>query len=318
MGDEVCTPFKSHPLAIRCWFSEGLDKKLRALDASTTKRKSVSSPKQTYKCPFIVSYSYIGYPRVDQLKKPNIFYRVKVTKVVLRHTCQLNTPCHRIAVQKSGKLQPNLEVLNHVIDNMRDRPNQPTAILKDTLKRYLPATFANVDAQYCANFRARVKIFFLKNCNRPCGMKEAQDLLVGLSRPDTASHETLDTYDPFVKMNLKSMLENILATDHGTWHALHFMEECNKVAVGFDYRVWYSENGEPRGICWMSPEMRTDLIRFGTHMFLDSKKTQYNGIGWPYIGPTVKNDEMKVRVLGESIVMGEALDAYEWVLRSIV
>jgi hypothetical protein len=69
----------------------------------------------------------------------------------------------------------------------------------------------------------------------------------------------------------------------------------------------------------MSPEMQTDLIRFGTHMLLDSKKTPYiNGIGWPYIGPAVKDDEMKVRVLGESIVVGKTLDAYEWVLRSIV
>jgi hypothetical protein len=53
-------------------------------------------------------------------------------------------------------------------------------------------------------------------------------------------------------------------------------------------------------------------------MFLDSKKTQYNDIGWPYIGPAIKDNEMKVRVVGESIVVGETLDAYEWVLRLIV
>jgi hypothetical protein len=67
----------------------------------------------------------------------------------------------------------------------------------------------------------------------------------------------------------------------------------------------------------MSPEMRSDILRFGRLLFLDAKKTQYNNVGWPYISPTVKDDEMKVHVVGESILTAESHSAYEWVLYSI-
>jgi hypothetical protein len=200
------------------------------------------------------------------------------------------------------------------MDNMWQRPDYDTHHLRPILESFRPGTFDSVDAQACVNFRVRARTWHLKNGHKPVGMQEARELLKDLSRPQAAAHETLDTDDPFVKTNLRVMLEMILSSANCTWHALRYLEECKKTAVGFYYRIWYKANGEPMGICWMSPEMRSDILRFGRLLFLDAKKSQYNNVGWPYIGPTVKDDEMKVCVVGESILTAESHSAYEWVL----
>jgi hypothetical protein len=247
--------------AIRCWYSPDLQKKPRTTNVHVKPCQSTPSPKQTYQCPFIVAYSYVDYLKSRHLQKQNIFYKVKVTRVNLEHTCQLDTSCHRVAVQKSGKLQPNIELLNQIIDNMWQRPDYDTYHLRPVLESFMPASFGSVDAQACVNFRVRARNFYLKNGHLPTGMQEARSLLECLSRPAAAAHETLDTDDPFVKKNLRVMLEKILSSANSTcWHALRYLEECKKGAPGFDYRIWYKENGEPMGICWMAPEMRSTPI----------------------------------------------------------
>jgi hypothetical protein len=51
------------------------------------------------------------------------------------------------------------------------------------------------------------------------------------------------------------------------------MKESNP---GFDHQIKYNHLGRPEAVCWMLPEMRSDLIRFGNCLFLDSQKRQYN------------------------------------------
>jgi hypothetical protein len=100
----------------------------------------------------------------------------------------------------------------------------------------------------------------------------ARSLLKDLSRPSAAAHETLDTDDPFVKKNLRVMLEFVCLVP-------------------------------------IAPDTHSGTLK-------SAKKTQYNNVGWPYIGPIIKDDEMKVRVVAESILTGESHSVYEWVLHS--
>jgi hypothetical protein len=68
----------------------------------------------------------------------------------------------------------------------------------------------------------------------------------------------------------------------------------------------------------MLPEMRSDLLRFGDCLFLDSQKRQYNTVGWPYIGPVVKDSEMHVRCVAESICLEESHRMYVWIVQMLV
>ncbi len=68
----------------------------------------------------------------------------------------------------------------------------------------------------------------------------------------------------------------------------------------------------------MLPEMRSDLLRFGNCLFLDSQKRQYNIAGWPYIGPVIKDLEMQVRCVAESIVVEESHRMYVWITQMLV
>ena len=63
--------------------------------------------------------------------------------------------------------------------------------------------------------------------------------------------------------------------------------------------------------------MRNDLVRFGNILFLDAQKKQYNEVGWPYIGPCVRDSEMKTRTIAQCICIQENHDMYCWILNSV-
>jgi hypothetical protein len=49
---------------------------------------------------------------------------------------------------------------------------------------------------------------------------------------------------------------------------------------------------------------------------MDAMKWEYNDLAWPYIGPTVKDGEMKIRQVLECICIEEKLEMYQFVLES--
>jgi hypothetical protein len=68
----------------------------------------------------------------------------------------------------------------------------------------------------------------------------------------------------------------------------------------------------------MLPEMRSDLQCFGDSLFLDSQKIQYNTVGWPYIGPVVKDSKMQVLCAAESICPEESHRMFVWIVQMLV
>jgi hypothetical protein len=60
--------------------------------------------------------------------------------------------------------------------------------------------------------------------------------------------------------------------------------------------------------------MRSDRIRFGNCLFLGSQKRQYNVVGWPYIGPVVKDSEIQVHCMAECICLEESHRMYVWIV----
>jgi hypothetical protein len=60
--------------------------------------------------------------------------------------------------------------------------------------------------------------------------------------------------------------------------------------------------------------MRSDLIRFGNCLFLNSQKRQYRIVGWPCISPAVKDSEIQVCCIAECICLEESNCMYVWIV----
>jgi hypothetical protein len=113
------------------------------------------------------------------------------------------------------------------------------------------------------------------------------------------------------------MLRRCMQEGGSTWIALKFLDKLKLSLPGFDYRIRLSIDGLPEGLVWMTPEMKKNIMRYGKVLFLDGQKRQYNKMNWPYIGPALKDNEMKVCLGAESIVVEESLKSYQWVLESM-
>jgi hypothetical protein len=97
------------------------------------------------------------------------------------------------------------------------------------------------------------------------------------------------------------------------------MDELKVQSPGFDYCIAKDDSGWPIGIMYMTSQMRYHARRYGNVLCLDAQKRQFNSSGWPYIAHVVKDNEMKVDVAAESIVMEETLhEFYLWILWSMV
>ena len=186
-------------------------------------------------------------------------------------------------------------------------------ILRPLLTKYLPF-YKATDSMFLVNFRIRAAAWLVQNGSKDLTMEEARLLS---SKKPMASQEFLLTDDPMQKQNLTALLRKVMQEDSSTWDALRFLDQMKSTNPGFDYRIKYDPFGRPEGVCWMLPEMRSDLLRFGNLLFLDSQKRQYNTVGWPYIGPVIKDSEMQVRCVAESICVEESHRMYVWITQML-
>jgi hypothetical protein len=194
---------------------------------------------------------------------------VKITQVNSVHTCQMTTIFHRQALQKSGGLQPDLNGLNDIMSLLRAKPMLQSDVLRPLLTKYLPF-YQATDSMYLVNFRLRAQHWLVANGDKELTMEEARNLS---SKRPLASEEFLLNDNPMQKQNLTALLRKVMQEDSSTWDALRFLEQMKETNPGFDYRVKYDSYGRPEGVCWMLPEMRSDLLRFGNSLFLDSQKS---------------------------------------------
>jgi hypothetical protein len=67
--------------SIQCAYSASHAKQDRKHADPSKRSKIAPTLKSVYKCPFILRYSFVEYYRNKTLKKPDIFYQVKITQV---------------------------------------------------------------------------------------------------------------------------------------------------------------------------------------------------------------------------------------------
>jgi hypothetical protein len=64
----------------------------------------------------------------------------------------------------------------------------------------------------------------------------------------------------------------------------------------------------PDGILWITPGMKMNILQeYGKILFLDAQKFHFNKSNWPYLGPVVKDCEMKCVCQSNVCVLKSAL-----------
>ena len=217
--------------SIRCAYSQSHEKKDRKHTDLSKRRKLEPTLKSVYKCPFIIRYSFVAYCKNTALKKPDIFYQVKITQVNFEHTCQMTTIFHRQALQKSGGLQPNLNGLNDIMSLLREKPMLQSSVLRPLIAKYLPF-YKATDAKFIDNFRLRAKNWLVANGDKELTMEEARCLS---SKRPYASDEFVLNDNPMQKQNLTSLLRKVMQEDSSTWDALRFLDRMKETNPGFDF-----------------------------------------------------------------------------------
>jgi hypothetical protein len=96
-----------------------------------------------------------------------------------------------------------------------------------------------------------------------------------------------------------------------------FLERLKSEDEYFDYRIWKDDEGAPLGVCWITKEMRERFLLYGSTMSLDAMKRKLNSLAWAYIAPVVQDQELRVGVVAESLLIEESFEAYAFVVNSL-
>jgi cell division inhibitor SulA len=166
-------------------------------------------------------------------KKPDISYHVKITNVNFAHTCQMTTIFHRQALQKSNRLQPDLNGVNDIMSLLREKPMLQSEVLRPLLAKYLPFYKATY-TMFIFNFRRQAHHWLVTNGDKELTMEE---VLCLSSKKSLASEEFLLNEDnPMQKQNLRALLlRKVMKEDSSTWDVLRFLDELKDENPGLDY-----------------------------------------------------------------------------------
>jgi hypothetical protein len=142
-----------------------------------------------------------------------------------------------------------------------------------------------------------------------------EDVCHLLSNAIIAAGECIVRENPKSTKVLTSLYRKVMQEDGSTWEAICFLDEIKIPNPGLDYRIKLDSMAWPEAVCYILPETRQDLLRFGDALFLDSQKRQFNAMNWPHIGPCVKDQEMKVWVVAKTICVEKSTRMYAWVIK---
>ena len=302
---------------IQCYYGIGRKKNYVSTCAPDKRRHVEPSLKEQYNCPFHIAYNHIGV--CNKLKKPRIFYHVKITNLNTTHSCELSTQCYRNAHHSSrGQVKISLSGMHSLLHILKVTPSTPASVLRPLLNQFVDNGTA-VDAQFMSNFRTRVAYYHAKN---PSNHENQVDISLSdatslLSRKVLSQEEHSILDNPLVRLNFNVIMKRIIEEDNTTWEAFAFLKECKMTMPGFDFRIKLDKSTKrPIALVFLTAEGRKNLLRYPNIIFTDAQNREHNNFGWPYIALVVKDMDMKIAVTCEALAITEDLETYSWILRS--
>ena len=249
-------------------------------------------------------------------KLPTCFYKVFISGATYNHTCRLSNRFFNTASHQSrGVEKVDLNAMSSIVLLLKHNPSTSASLLRPLLSEVMPPT-VSLDSNYIRNFRLRVAYFHAANPKYTEISHERAGLLLADSPITQKEHDIL--IDPITRINFNEMLHKVMAEGSSTWEALAFLRRCKSEMVGFDFRIRLNNKNHPCALMFTTPNGRSNAIRFGDILSLDMQHRQHNNHNWPYFAPVVKDGEMNIGVICESIVISEDIDSYAWVIRKMV
>ena len=249
-------------------------------------------------CPFFIKVSpkkVQGSSRETQ--------RVRITAVCFQHNHPLNKDtvissrmgCHQYSIP--------LQACITLVSLSRHGPI-PTITLRGYLQDLYPTT-VKVTATMVANLRVKLKkinIEFPKSEDVPGSSLRR---LFDPSSLEVAQENVFD--DPVMaKIYEEAMVDQLIGDDPNDF-ALRSICEAIKTTQnnGYDYRIYYGEDGRPRGVIQMTPAQRQKCQRYGDVMGIDAQLKRRNRLGWIYFSATGTNNNKKINNFIDSLTLSE-------------
>ena len=158
----------------------------------------------------------------------------------------------------------------------------PTITLRNYLAPQLPSSF-KVDSTFIFNFKMKMKRLEIKYCNKG-GVPLAE--LRKIFHPKSLEEAPEFWYnDPCMEAIFRdAMMEVMEERVDGKTKIFVVMEKVKRaVASGYDYRIYYSDDGRPTGVLQMTPNQMHKFRRYGTVFSFDAQMKFKNTFGWVYV-----------------------------------
>ena len=291
-------------------------KDTKAQKALASFQKSYSAEKRrssSYQCGCLwrIYCSYINKSLCDF---------VKITKVYSKHTNTCEPCANQLMISKTKARDYAIDSRSAMREIMRlidINPHVRTDVLLPVVKEAIPGR-KKVTKKDVSNLRIRARMLLnqIKKSGNTLDNYDFQGHNV-TKLTKSLDNITSDIIDEAVA-SVKEVYQQYLNDDSCSTKLFGMLEKLGKKDSGFTYNIAFDSNNKATGVVWMTSTMRSNLYRFGSFICVDAMKRNTNVYEWPYIGPTVLNDLNHIAVVCEAFCIAERLEAYQFVLKSML
>lgn len=114
---------------------------------------------------------------------------------------------------------------------------------------------------------------------------------------------------------LQNLMANALEGDG--LQIVSYLKLLRKKDPTFAFNLRQNENLTITGIFWQTGRQRYYAQTFCDNLFFDCRRRGNNTLRWPYFAPVVTDENRKTKVIAHAIAVGETLDVYSWLMRSL-
>ena len=187
------------------------------------------------------------------------------TSLIAKHTGLISNSAYSLVKKISHSSKFDLTEFSTAVNYLTIHPHLEARELRNLLEDFMPSYFL-IDYTFLNNFRHRVDVDHAKH---PGSSNLTHDVATHLTkRCNLKPYEIEELEDPLIMNKLRSMYKHIMSKNPNTWQVLSYLQKYKGRIVGFDYIVQHSPDGRPIVIMWMTPIMRTNLLRYSHILFL--------------------------------------------------
>ena len=268
-------------------------------------------------CPFKVTYASANW------KEKRTDPRVKITKSsCYRHDngCQPSRGQLSMEVRKSGCYTTAIHEsqIKTILTLMTTGKKKIDAATLRGLIRPLYPEGTSLDATMIFNFRLKVKRMLNKGIVDISSYTVTHQQEQELVSPDSLETRQSPEFLTEVFTQFTELLKHSLLDLNDLDQMFSCLDSLVEADPSFAYRVSRSLDGTVTAFIWQTGVMRKDFELYGDALFVDRLGRPLNNKGWPSFTVAMLDGMKKLCLAAESFGVMESVDAYAWIITSIV